>query len=317
MDLGLASLQDEIPDLVPVSIEEAFQAGLEGFALIENFDDDVASLEVMIVGLENLEMIQTTIEAHGVQPSFIEMVGEELSTIAPSILNVGDELDIEALKSELNIAQEGFAKKVYESIKAMIEKIITFIKEFFNKALKVKNANAALVKSIDKTKIDEAKLKSIKITGTSIAKFDNHITTLPKTPIVIAKLGDLVNHNVGMSIEEFLEKGNEIVKDISLLFEGSSSTVGKLGFTTGDSIISRAASCRQLITIGEALPKHMEGAKADLLKNLKGQNQSTKTNSREYIRILNSLVSTITKNILKVNVQELSMLKACKAASAK
>jgi hypothetical protein len=314
MKLGFETLQDQAPAFDPVSIADALQAGLEGFGLIEEFDDEVASLMGMMTGLENLEMVQAAVEAHGAEASLVAMVGKEVGVIAPSIL--ADEIDVEALKGELSVAQEGFAKKVVDAIKAMIDKIVTFVKNFFDKAGKVQAANATLVAAIKVSDVDADKLKATKLKGLDAAAFKTSVAGLSGSPAALKKIADLYKKG-DMTVEALQTEADKILAEMgSVMPATGKDTIGGLGFTAA-SIIAHAADCRKLIDTGKTLPAIVDAQKAAIAKQMEGPDVKARAVAMAFVAGLNAITSMLTKEILKRNIQELSMLKACQKASGK
>lgn len=314
MKLGLENLQtrEEAPAFEAVSIEEALQSGIEAFRIAEEFNAEVESFEGMLYGLANLVQVKETIEAHGVEASLVALVGQEVAAVAPSIL--AEEVDVEAVKSELSVAHENFAANVIKAIKEMIEKIVATIRGFFDKLAKVAKGIETLEKEVSSVTVDEKVLKDKKLKGVPQKDFVALVSSYSDAESVIKELTDMLGKDA--SVEEVTKAAKEAVGGLGeYTVEPGKETVGALGFNA-KTAVSEVKKVRALLEMGPKLTKAVEEAekavKAALGKDASKESQAVATAT---VKAVNSAASAIVSNIGKVGMQQLTLLKAVKGSA--
>jgi hypothetical protein len=315
MNLGLASLIDPviIDDIVvdeTATFEDALEAGLEALNLIDSFEIDITILDEVVHGLESLERIQATIETNGVEQSLIELVGLELAYVAPSILD--DEVDIETLKAELSVAHEGFFDKVIDTIKAIIAKIIAFVKNLFDKTPKLRAAIVNLKKVVSQGTVDEESLREKRVTGYNQILFKRAIAGHAKSEQVLdGMIKDLKSEAQSKEAanDAFFNRLSEL--GINLMDDPvrEKKSIGQHGFKSSD-IINLADPVLKILDMGKALERKVSSAQADAERDLKGGDKATKDAVLNNVKSIGQITSIITRNIIQYSMQEASMLKA-------
>lgn len=129
--------------------------GLEFYELMhmrEELQSDINTLFNALDAYENLERLRTVISEYGVEESLVELCGDSIAILSPSIFT----RDKEKVLAELDPSNELLgtiivetAKNIYKFIRDLLKKIFKWIKDLMVKEQRVHKAWLKLRKKID------------------------------------------------------------------------------------------------------------------------------------------------------------------------
>ncbi len=109
---------------------------------------DMTDQCTIMAGFDSIRNLQSTVKAHGLEDSILSLHGDELNSICPGLLEMDRETATEALVGALANFVGKTAQEIYRLIKAMIKRIIKFIKMMLSKVRRVQATFKKLRKQV-------------------------------------------------------------------------------------------------------------------------------------------------------------------------